>query len=72
MKEERRRWGQPRLVIPPNKLGKMDETGLNINEFQKSNESKTKKVRASFPFLAIQGQEDLKLGMILNVIVADI
>lgn len=72
MKQERRRWGQPNLIIPPTKLGKMDETGLNNNEFQKSNDSKTKKVRASFPFLAIQGQEDLKLGMILNVIEPDI
>jgi len=78
MTQERRRWGQSRLVIPPNQLGRltqMDEPGLK--EFQKntsstSNQSKTKKARASFPFLAIQGQNDLKLGMILNVIEPDI
>ena len=31
MTQERRRWGQSRLVIPPNQLGRltqMDETGL--------------------------------------------
>nr|YP_008519670.1 magnesium-chelatase subunit [Nannochloropsis oculata]AGI99024.1 magnesium-chelatase subunit [Nannochloropsis oculata]AHX25445.1 magnesium chelatase subunit [Nannochloropsis oculata] len=80
MTQERRRWGQSRLVIPPNQLGRleqMDETGLINKEFQKSisnisNQSKTKKARASFPFLAIQGQNDLKLGMILNVIEPDI
>jgi len=47
MKQERRRWGQPRLVIPPNQLGrltKMDETGLINKEFQKNtSQSKTKK-----------------------------
>ena len=80
MTQERRRWGKPKLVIPPNQLGmliKMDDTRLINKELQKngissSNQSKTKKTRASFPFLAIQGQNDLKLGMILNVIEPDI
>ena len=38
MTQERRRWGQSRLVIPPNQFGRlkqMDETGLINKEFQK-------------------------------------
>ena len=82
MKQERRRWGKPRLVVPPNGLGRltqMDEGGIINKEFSqteakasKLQDLKNKKTRASFPFLAIQGQNDLKLGMILNVIEPDI
>jgi len=73
MKDERRRWGQPRLVIPPTQLGKSTQmNGSELINQKSAQQSKTKKARASFPFLAIQGQDDLKLGMILNVIEPDI
>ena len=73
MKQERRRWGQPRLVIPPNQLGKLTQmNGSELINQKSGQQAKTKKSRASFPFLAIQGQDDLKLGMILNVIEPDI
>lgn len=76
MKQERRRWGQPQLVTVPNK--NIKEMEILNKQFQKtksgvnSQDAKSKKSRASFPFLAIQGQNDLKLGLILNVIEPDI
>lgn len=82
MKQERRRWGQPQLVNGANeveKLTKINEMEIINNQFQKNKiktsntqDTKAKKSRASFPFLAIQGQDDLKLGLILNVIEPDI
>jgi magnesium chelatase subunit I len=79
MKQERRRWGQPHLALPsiPSEVMNQD-SGLQSG-FQKNtiSSSKTqtpqqKKSKSTFPFLAIQGQNDLKLGMILNVIEPDI
>lgn len=82
MKQERRRWGQPQLVVPPANMGKkgtkhLDDLNNELQQGKSKNsnnlsESKSKKNRASFPFLAIQGQNDLKLGLILNVIEPDI
>jgi magnesium chelatase subunit I len=76
MKQERRRWGQPHLALPsiPSQDG-ISKDPLKGNEFQSSPKSQgktEKKNKATFPFLAIQGQNDLKLGMILNVIEPDI
>jgi magnesium chelatase subunit I len=76
MKQERRRWGQPHLALPSIPL--QDGNSKNQfqkNEFQSSSKVQTgtqKKNKSTFPFLAIQGQNDLKLGMILNVIEPDI
>jgi magnesium chelatase subunit I len=76
MKQERRRWGQPHLALPsiPSHDG-ISKDLLKNSDFQsaaKSQAGTQKKNKATFPFLAIQGQNDLKLGMILNVIEPDI
>lgn len=76
MKQERRRWGQPHLALPsiPSHDG-ISKDLLKNTDFQsaaKSQAGTQKKNKATFPFLAIQGQNDLKLGMILNVIEPDI
>lgn len=76
MKQERRRWGQPHLALPsiPYQDG-MSKDVLKKNQFQSSTKAQlnsTRKNKSTFPFLAIQGQNDLKLGMILNVIEPDI
>jgi magnesium chelatase subunit I len=76
MKQERRRWGQPHLALPsiPSQ-DRNSKNQFNKNEFQsvsKGQSGTQKKNKSTFPFLAIQGQNDLKLGMILNVIEPDI
>lgn len=76
MKQERRRWGQPTLVLPtiPNSVGKGNDelTTTTLHDRNKLSVNSKKNNKATFPFLAIQGQNDLKLGMILNVIEPDI
>ena len=76
MKQERRRWGQPHLAlpsIPSQDINSKDQFKKSqLQGSLKGQLSTQKKNKSTFPFLAIQGQNDLKLGMILNVIEPDI